>query len=53
MLGVFELDTTVVLVVAMELSFVAWLLLRPRRQRSGRMRMIEDARRLGLRARRG
>ncbi len=51
MLGVFELDPTVILVVAMELLFVAWLVLRPRRQRSGRL--LEDARRLGLRARRG
>ncbi|MCA9594460.1 MAG: hypothetical protein KC776_14145 [Myxococcales bacterium] len=51
MSGIFELDTTFVAIGVLELAFVGWLLLRPRRERSGRL--VDGAERLGLRARRG
>ena len=46
-----ELQTTLLALVALEAGFVVWLV--TRRRPKGSARMIDDARRLGMRARRG
>jgi uncharacterized membrane protein YqjE len=55
MLGASELDATVGVLLLLEAGFVAWLIARARRERSvsrTSFGLVDDAERLGLRARR-